>query len=284
MKCKLPIIASLLLLVFFSSCSFQRLLKNGTIDEKFEKAMELYEKKDYTRTLQLFDQLSGAMRATDKAQKIAYYYPFCYYYQKDHTLASYYFKRFYTSYPNAAEAEECLYMSAYCNFLNSPEYSLDQSATYDALKDLQLFTNTFPDSKRVSDCNELMDLLRYKLEMKDYRIARMYYRMEDFAAAIQMFNNILKDYPDSPHKEELMFLIVKAGHRFAVESILDKQKERHSNVIAAYNDFNALYPASSYQAEAKQMKEKSRQQLEALSGSDLYKLDHKSLRIKEKRQ
>ncbi len=284
MNSKLPIIASLLLLVLFSSCSFQKLLKNGTIDEKFEKAMELYEKKDYTRALQLFDQLSGAMRATDKAQKIAYYYPFCYYYQKDNTLASYYFKRFYTSYPNAAEAEECLYMSAYCNFLNSPEYSLDQSATYEALKDLQLFTNTFPDSKRVSDCNELMDLLRYKLEMKDYRIARMYYRMEDFAAAIQMFNNILKDYPDSPHKEELMFLIVKAGHRFAIESILDKQRERHSQVIAAYNDFNALYPASSYQAEAKQMRERSQQQLEALSGSDQYKLDHKSLRIKEKRQ
>ena len=103
------------LLITLSSCAFQKLVKNGSVDEKYDAAVKLYESGDYSRALQLFDQVSGAVRATEKAQKTAYLYPFCYYKQKDYTLAAYYFKRYTTSYPTTPEAEECLFMSAYCN-------------------------------------------------------------------------------------------------------------------------------------------------------------------------
>jgi len=259
------------LLIALSSCKFQKILKSGSVDEKYEAAVKLYDQKDYSRALQLFDQLAGAMRATDRSQKIAYYYPFCYYNQKDYTMASYYFKRYTTNYPNTPEAEECMFMSAYCNYLNSPEYSLDQTITYDALKDLQLFTNTYPASKKVSECNDLIDKLRAKLEMKDYKIARLYYRMDDYAASIQSLNNILKDFPDSPHKEEILFLILKSYHQFAKESILEKQKDRYARAITAYNEFAAQFPESRFLAEAGTLKEQSRKELQAIYDRDQQK-------------
>lgn len=265
-------------LSILSSCSYQKILKKGTVDEKYEKAMQLYEAKDYARALQLYDQLTGAMRATDKAQKIAYNYAYCYYNQRDYTLAAYYFKRYANNYPNSPEAEECNFMSAYCNYQNSPEYSLDQSATYEALKDLQLFTNTYPNSKRVSECNDLIDQLRLKLELKDYKIAKMYYRMEDFAAAIQMFNNILKDFPDSPHREEIMFLIVKAYYRFAIESIAEKQKQRHTKAMEAYTEFKTQYPSSVYLAEAQAMNQKTKAELDALILREQNKIDRQIIK------
>jgi outer membrane protein assembly factor BamD len=237
------------------------------VDEKYEKAVALYNAKDYARALQLFDQLSGAMRATDKAQRIAYMYAYCYYNQNDYTLGSYYFKRYASSYPNSVEAEECTFMGAYCNFLNSPEYSLDQSTTYEALKDLQLFTNSYPKSKRVSECNDLMDQLRMKLELKDYKIAKLYYRMEDYAAAIQSFNNLLKDFPDSPHREEIMFLIVKSYYRYARESVFEKQKDRQSKAITAYNEFIAQFPESKYLAEASALNEKTKKEIDAVNNN-----------------
>jgi outer membrane protein assembly factor BamD len=164
-------------------------------------------------------------------------------------------------------------MSAYCNFLNSPEYSLDQSTTYEALKDLQLFVNTYPKSKRVSECNDLMDQLRFKLEMKDYKIGKLFYRMEDYAASIQAFTNILKEYPDSPHKEEILFLVVKSYYRFAKQSVEEKQKDRHGKTLTAYNEFMAQYPESKFLAEAGEMKEKSKKELEALIFREQHKLD-----------
>jgi len=255
----------------FTSCTFQKIVKSGTVDEKYDAAIKLYTQKDYSRALQLFDQLIGAMRATDKSQKIYYYYSYCYYNMRDYTLASYYFKRYTTNFPNTPEAEECMYMSAYCNYMNSPEYSLDQTTTYDALKDLQLFTNTYPASKRVSECNDLMDKLRMKLEMKDYKLGKMYYRMDDYAASIKVFSNILKEHPDSPHREEVLFLVVKSYYRYAKESIEERQKDRHSGVVLAYNELVSQYPNSKYAREAAELKELSKNEIDAMGHKYLRK-------------
>jgi outer membrane protein assembly factor BamD len=239
-------------------------LKSDDSEKKYALALQLFSEKDYSRALQLFDQLMGVMRATDKAQKIYYDYAYCYYYQKDYTMAAYYFKRFNTNFPQSSEAEECMYMSAYCNFMNSPEYSLDQTSTHDAIKELQLFINTYPDSKRLPECNDLIDKLREKLETKDYRIAKLYYRMEDYQAAITSFNNILKDYPDTPRKEEILYLVLKSYFKYGIQSIESKKRERLSHVLTAYTDFATLYPSSTYSGEAKSFREKSQKEIQML--------------------
>jgi outer membrane protein assembly factor BamD len=272
MNSRVFFILALISLLFFSSCKFQKVLKNGSVDEKYDAAVKLFDEKDYSRALQLFDQIIGVMRATDKSQKIYFCYAYCYYYQKDYTLASYYFKRYTNNFPITPEAEECMFMSAYCNFMNSPEYSLDQTITYEALKDMQLFINTYPTSKRVSECNDLIDKLREKLEMKDYRIARLYFRMDDYAAAIKGLGNILKEYPDTPHKEEIMFLIFKSYHKFAKESVEDKKKERHLKTIATYNEFIAQYPESQYLENMNGLKEKTQLELTAIYNRDQKKI------------
>lgn len=272
------------LIIFLNSCGFQKILKQGSVDEKYEAAIKYYNEKDYSRSLQLFDQLVGVMRATDKSEKIYYYYAYCYYNQKDYTLASYYFKRYSNNFPNSPQAEECQFLSAYCNFLNSPEYSLDQTITFEAIKDLQLFTNTYPTSKRVSECNDLIDKLREKLEYKDFRIARLYYRMYDYAASIQALNNILKEFPDTPHKEEILFMIFKSYHKFAKESVEEKKKDRHIKAINAYNEFIVQYPESKFLAEATSLKEKSKNELDAMYLKDQHKISQENKPTQQKQK
>jgi outer membrane protein assembly factor BamD len=265
MKNTLPFLVLTILIFIISSCKFQQVLKKGDVDQKYEMAMKLYNEKDYSRALQLFEPLMNMMKATDKAQKLYYCHAYCYYYQKEYTLASYYFKRFANNYPNTKEAEECLFMSAYCNYLYSPDYQLDQTSTMDAIKDLQLFTNTYPSSPRVSECNDLIDKIRTKLEFKDYKIARMYYRMSDFVSAITCFNNILKDYTDSPHKEEIHYLIFKSYYRYAKESIESKKKERFLKAINSYNELVTQFPKSQYINEAKDLKIKTDKELNLIN-------------------
>lgn len=260
---RIPLVSITLfsLLLLLGSCKFSRTLKNPDVETKYQAALEYYNAKDYTRALQLFDQLTGVIRTTTKAEDLNYYYSYCYYNQKDYTMASYYFKRFYTNFPGSTRAEEALYMAAYCNYQNSPEYSLDQSSTYEAIKDLQLFINIYPNSKRVSECNDLIDDLRAKLEYKDYRIARLYFRMGDYNAAITCYNNILKDYPETPHREEILFLILKTYQKYAKESIEVKKKERYTKAIYAYNDLLKEFPETSYKADATVVYEKCNTEL-----------------------
>jgi outer membrane protein assembly factor BamD len=260
-------LAASLLTIAFYSCKFSRTMKNPDIETKYKAAMEYYNTKDYSRALQLFDQMTGVIRTTDKAEEMSYSYANCYYQMKDYTLASYYFKRFYTNFPGSSRAEEALYMSAYCNYMNSPEYSLDQSSTYEAIKDLQLFVNIYPASKRVSECNDLIDDLRAKLEYKDYRIARLYFRMGDFNAAISCYNLILKDYPETPHREEILFQILKTYQRYAKESIESRKKERYTKAILAYNDLLKEYPETRFRDDAKQVYEKCNSELQLMATS-----------------
>ena len=265
MKKKFSFLLLPLLVIIVTSCQFNHLLKSDDTEKKYQKAIEYYNKKDYAHALQLFDQLMAVMRASDKAQKIYYFYAYSYYGQKDYTLASYYFKRYVTNFPNTKEAEECAFMSAYCNSLNSPEYSLDQSTTYDAIKELQLFTNTYPTSSKIPECNDIIDKLRAKLEYKDYKIAKLYFRMQDFAASIRSFNNILKEYPETPHKEEILFLIFQSYYKFTKQSVEEKKDERHVKTLAAYNELIQQYPASQYLSEARYLKDKAQKEMDALN-------------------
>jgi len=273
MKLRISVPLLLIFLLSLGACSYQKILKSGSMDEKYDEAMKLYHQKDYSRALQLFDQLINVVRATDKSQRIYYYYAYCYYNQRDFTLGAYYFKRYTSSFPNTPEAEECAYMSAYCLFMNSPVYTLDQTNTYEALKELQLFVNSYPTSKRVPECNDLIDKLREKLAAKDLRIAKLYYRMEDFSAAIMCFNNILKEYPETKDKEEILFLTIKSYYKYAKESIEDKKKDRHSKTLQAYNEFISQYPESKFLNEANDLKARNQKELEALYTREQSKLN-----------
>jgi outer membrane protein assembly factor BamD len=250
---RLKIISLLLVLVMVGCSKHQKLVKSTDNEAKYAAAIDYYEKKDYYRALQLFQQLINFYQGTEKAEKMQFYYAYCYYYQKDNVLASYYFKRFVTNYPRSPYAEEAMYMNAYCYYLDSPVSSLDQENTYTAIKELQLFINFYPDSPRVAEANDLIDQLRAKLQRKDLDIAKLYLKMRLYEAAIYSYNNVLKEYPDTDYKEEILYFILKSNFYYAENSILSKQAERYQGTLDAYNELVFQYPETQYLKEAKNM-------------------------------
>ena len=261
---KMLFVGFILVSLLFTSCSnYNKLLKSTDNETKFEAAVDYFERKDYNRALELFDLLQAAYRGTAKGEDISYYTAYCYYNLKDYTVASYYFKRYVQSYPQYARAEECSFMSAYCYYLDSPRYSLDQTNTYLAINELQLFTDTYPNSERVAEANELIDNLREKLELKDFNISIMYYRMRDYMAAITSFENLLKNYPDTERREEVLQYMALAYYEFAENSIPEKKRERYESAVEAYNNLLYLYPESEFLSDLKEIDTKARQRLES---------------------
>ncbi len=261
---KMLFVGFILMSLVFASCSkYNKLLKSTDNETKFEAAVDYFERDDYNRALELFDLLQAAYRGTAKGEDISYYTAYCYYNLKDYTVASYYFKRYVQSYPQYARAEECLFMSAYCYYLDSPRYSLDQTNTYLAINELQVFTDTYPKSERVAEANELIDNLRKKLELKDFNISIMYYRMRDYMAAITSFENLLKNYPDTERREEVLQYMALAYYEFAENSIPEKKRERYESAVEAYNNLLYLYPESEYLSDLKIIDSKARQRLES---------------------
>jgi len=249
-----------------TSCGkYQRLLKSNDYEEMYQMALVYYNQGDYYRAIQLFDRVIPFYRGTERAEIIAYHYAYAHYKQKDYILASFYFKRFVSTFPRSKHVEEFTFLSAYCKYLDSPTHSLDQTNTKDAIQELQLFINKFPNSERVSEANQLIDDLRSKLELKEMEIARLYYRMENYNAAITTFRNLLKDFPDTDFREEIMFTILKAQYDFANRSIEARKEERYKQTLEAYDNFVAQFPSSIYAREADRIQRNAINQLNALA-------------------
>ena len=252
--------------VIFASCSdYNKLLKSSDYNKKYEAAIRYYDNKEYSKALALLEELVSVYRGTNKAEKIMYYYAYSTYSNGDYLLAGYHFNNFVKTFPASDKTEECAFMYAYCYYLESPRYSLDQTDTKNAIKELQFFINKYPESKRKDECNELVNKLRTKLELKYYEISKQYYFLDDYKAAIVSFGNVLKEYPDTKYREEAMFLILKSNYIYAAKSTEKKKIERLKSTVEAYNKFISYYPEKSkYNKEAEGYYSSAKKQLETL--------------------
>lgn len=229
---------------------FNKLVKSGDMDAKYAAAVKYFGKEDYTHALTLFEELMSVYRGTAKAEEVHYYYAYCNYNLGDFIIAGYQFRNFAKMFPNSIHAEECAYMNAYCFNLNSPEYSLDQIDTKLAIKEFQRFTNQYPKSTRIKECNDILDKLRGKLERKSYENAMLYFNMSDYKASIVSFGNHLKEFPDTKHAEELNYLIIKSYYLYALNSIESKKQERFKASVDSYIKFVDTFPKSEYLKDA----------------------------------
>jgi len=253
----LAIISLILILgLSFTACKskFEKLRASSDVAKKYQEAIKLYNKKDYSKALVLFDDLVQRYRGRAESEDLYYYYAYTNYKLKDYLSARYHFKTFADTYPSSPKAEECRFMTAYCFSLESPNYSLDQDNTYKAIESLQLFINIYPKSERVAEASKLIQNLRDKLEQKSYANARLFFDIGDYQAAVIAFRNSMKDFPDTKYAEEMEYLTIESQYLYAKNSREIKQEERYTEALEEYERFVEKYPNSKYLKDAQNLK------------------------------
>jgi outer membrane protein assembly factor BamD len=234
-----------------ASCSkYSKLLKSTDVELKYTKAVEYYDAGDYAKALSLFDELGTLFRGTARSEAVHHYIANCHYHLKDYYFASYYYKNFAKTYPNSPLAEESLFKSAFCAYKNSPNPSLDQRDTNQAIDEFQLFLDKYPNTALKDSANKMIDELRLKLETKAYNSAKLYYQTENYKSAAIALNNLLREFPESKHAEEIEFLIVKSQYLLAINSIDSKKEERFTATIESYHKFVDHFKSSKYLKQA----------------------------------
>ena len=252
----LSIYIVLSLAILLISCDgYNRLLKSSNYELKLQKAQEYYGKGSYVKASALFEELIPVYKGSDKAEEIYYYFSYCNYYQGDYSLSQYHFKNYFRSFPTGKHAEECLFMNAYCYYLNSPVYKLDQTDTKNAMAELQNFIDLYPESTRIDSCNKINDLLRGKLEQKEHDIINQYFNIGDYKAAIASSKNFQKDFPESNFIDEMLFTTIDSYYLLAINSLETKKLERLNLAMESYLKLVDLYPKSSYRPKAESVYE-----------------------------
>lgn len=239
---------------FLSSCVnpvLREVKKNpDNIAAKDSAAFYLYNKGDYELASEYYGQLIGLYKGKDRQEKVYYYYCYTKYYLNEFITASYLFNTYAELFANTEYTEECAYMSAYSLYMQSVPYRLDQTATKKALQSLQLFINKYPDSKYVTEANDIIRKLRERLAKKLYKDASLYYNISYYKAAIWTFKNLIKEYPDTEYREEVEFKIFKSMVKYAGKSVHHKKEARYKEAKNYYTEFIKNFPSSEYLQEA----------------------------------
>ena len=243
---------------------FEKVRESGDPDEVYAKANDYYEKEDYLKASTLFELILANYRGKKEGEQLFYRYANAQFELDRYVTAAYYFERFSTTYANSPLREQADFMTAYAYSQLSPSFRLEQTYTAKAITAYQKFVNFHPQSSRVEECNKLIDEMRRKLEHKEFDSAELYYKMANYKAALHSFENLLKDYPETPDAERIRYLIVKASYNLAVDSYYDKKRERFQNVKTNHQAFVKRYPKSEFKKEIDILLNKSEQELKKL--------------------
>lgn len=227
-----------------SACSIAALLvwRIQQIAEKHRLRIQVrsgknyFAKGQYNRAATLLNELIAILKGTDKAEESLYMLGMSYYNQKDYQTAAQTFIQYYNVYPRGTFTELARFHAGKALYLDTPEPRLDQSGTYSAIQQLQMFMEYFPQSSKKEEAQNMIFALQDKLVMKEYLSAKLYYNMgnylgNNYQACVITAQNALKDYPYTNLREDLSILILRAKYELAVYSVEDKRAERYREAV-----------------------------------------------------
>ena len=253
------VICSIVCALLLVSCGeYNKILKSTDYELKYDYAKKAFERKKYMQAATLLEELVAIFKGTDRAEESLYLLARSYYLNKDYITSGEYFQAYYKNYPKGEYTELARFYCGYGYYLDSPEPELDQSGTYKAIDEMQMFLEYFPRSEKAKEAQDIIFALQEKLVEKEWLNAQLYYNLgnymgNNYDAAVITAQNALKDYPYTKRKEDLSMLILKSKYQEAIQSVEEKKIERFRDVIDEYYSFINDFPDGANAKDAKKI-------------------------------
>ena len=229
--------------------SVHRLVKSADPELIYSEAMKYYEREKWKQAGDLFEACQAYYVGDVREDSIAFFTARSRFKGRDYLDATIRLDEFRRKFGRSIFIEDAEAMLAMCRYYLAPDATRDQTITGEAIIAFSEFIERYPNSKRVEAFNELITELTERLKTKAYLNAYTYYKIQRYKSAVVALRNALKLYPDTPHREEILFLIAVSNYRLAHNSIEEKQGERYLNVLDSYYSFINEFPESKHRKE-----------------------------------
>lgn len=247
----------MMMAVLLASCGeYNKILKSTDYELKYSYAKKYFNAKQYAKSATILDELVTIFKGTAYAEESLYLLAQSYYGQKDYQTASQYFETYYTTYPKGEYTELARFYSGYGLYLDSPDPRLDQSQTYKAIEQLQLYLEYYPQSERAQEAQNILFDLQEKLAYKELLATRLYYNLgtylgNNYLSSVITAQNALKNYPYSKYREEFMYLMIRSKYELSLVSVEEKLQGRYRDVVDEYYNYMNEYPEGKYVKQVK---------------------------------
>jgi len=164
----------------------------------YNEGKRAIEKKRYTTAIEKLQRLVSNFPGSPHVAEAQFLLAEAHFFTKDFVNAVFEYQRLVDGYPSVEWVPQAQFKIAESYFLQSRRPELDQKETYDALGHYRRFIEDYPEHelaefsrKRIVDC-------RSRLAKKQHLNGRLYHRQGYLAAAVLAYEEVLRDYTDTP--------------------------------------------------------------------------------------
>lgn len=229
--------------------SVHKVIKSDDPALIYSEALKYYNREKWKPAGDLFDACQAYYVGDMKEDSIAFFSARSKFKGRDYVDATTQLDEFRRKFGRSIFIEDAEAMLAMCHYYLSPDPTRDQTVTGEAIVAFAEFIERYPNSKRVEAFSELITELTERLKKKAYLNAYTYFKIQRYKSAVVALRNALKLYPETPHREEILYLIAVSNYRLAHNSIEEKQGERYLNVLDSYYSFINEFPESKHRKE-----------------------------------
>ena len=160
-------------------------------------------------------------------------------------LAANEFREFLTFYPTHPRADYAQLQLArsYTAQMLAPER--DQSATRDAIKEIEIFLQRFPNSKLMPEARTMEREARDRLSEANYRVGFFYYRIKWYTGAVERFKDVMKTDPGYSNRDALYYHLAESLYQHS-KQLGEGGKEKLAEALPYYERLVKEFEKSEY--------------------------------------
>ena len=229
----------LLALLAIAGCKteYDILLASGDNDAKYDAAFDYFNDGQYRKAASLFESMAFAYNGTARDDTVQFYWGLCNYMDGDYDTAEANLNTFITNFHGSPFTEYASFLRVKCLYDFTLRYELDQVPTHTAITAISEYIIEFPQTEHMEECMAMLDDLGERLDRKAFENAKLYYRMEDYLAAMTALRNVLKDDADNIYREDVLYYTAMASYKYALNSVQARQKDRYLSFVDDYYNF-----------------------------------------------
>ena len=120
-------------------------------------------------------------------------------------LAANEFREFLTYFPRSSRVDYAQYRLGFAQFKQMLGPERDQTATHDALRELQRFLDAYQQSEYRPEVSKLYRQARDRLSESEFKVGQLYYRIRNYQGAMLRFTELMRADPEYTKRDELFY-------------------------------------------------------------------------------
>ena len=206
------------------------------VEQLYNAGFREMERRRYDRAAQFFDEVERQHPFSEWARRAMVMAAYANYTSGRYEEAVSDAERFIALHPGSANAPYAYYLIAISYFEQIYDVGRDQATTQLAMNALEQVVRRYPDTPYAADARLKIDMTRDHLAGKEMSVGRWYLRNGYYLAAVNRFQNVVRDYQTTSHTPEAL-------HRL-VESYVSLGVDEEARQIAAVLGYN--FPGSDW--------------------------------------